>query len=164
MTRASQVNKQERMAKAARLRYGEDMECPQIAEELGLQPQTVRNYFTEDQMEEFKRIFSDKEKYELQRMLEQQVYDLEQEAKAKIREGANHPEASAADKIRAGKEVMNLLGKKVSLFQELGIIQKPKERKEVEQKSTDVTISEGVVDPGNLSESVRERLEAENSE
>jgi len=129
------ATKEQRMAKAAKLKHGEGLEYSEIAKRIGVKPQTVRTYFSSDRMEEFERIFSDKEKFELQRMLEQQIYDIEKEAKEKIRQGANHPEASASDRIRAGKELLNIPSKKIKMLQELGVIQKPKERKEVEQKN-----------------------------
>jgi len=151
------------MAKAARLRYGQDMECPEIAEELGVKAQTVRSYFTEEEMEKFKRIFSDQEKFKLQRMLEQQIYDLEQEAKQHIRKGAKHPEASAADKIRAGKELMNIPKKKINLLQELSIVQKPKERKEVTENSGEVVFNEEVVESREELEDLENEAEVDAS-
>jgi len=125
------------MAQAAKLKYGERKTHKEIADELELSKSTIDNYFSDDQMEQFKRIFSDKEKFELQRIIEQQLYDVEKEAKEKIRQGAQHPDASPADRIRAGKELMNTMRRKVNLLQEIGVIEKPKERKEVEEKNGD---------------------------
>jgi len=129
--------KRQRMAQAAKLKYGERKTHKEIADELELSKSTIDNYFSDDQMEQFKRIFSDKEKFELQRIIEQQLYDVEKEAKEKIRQGAQHPDASPADRIRAGKELMNTMRRKVNLLQEIGVIEKPKERKEVEEKNGD---------------------------
>lgn len=146
-----------RMEKAAKLKFGKDMTHKQIGEKLGLSKNTIDNYFAQEEMKNFQRIFSDKEKFELQRVLEQQLYDISNEAEEKIRAGANHPEASAADRIRAGKELVNTLEKKVKIMQEMGIIKKPKERKEVRQKNVDSSSDK-------LSELYKEKMSEEESE
>lgn len=124
------------MEKAAKLKYGKDLTHKEIAEELELSKSTIDNYFQESQMKNFERIFTDKERFELQRTLEQRLYDIRNEAEEKIRQGANHPEATPADRIRAGKEILNNYRREVELLQELGVIQKPKERKEIEDKTS----------------------------
>jgi len=157
-------SKEKRLMEAARLRYMEDCSNQEIADRIGLNEGTVRNYFSQEDMDRFKRFYSDMERFELERSLQQDVKDGEQLANNLLARAIQHDDADDKTYLRASEKALKIRERKLKLLQELGVIQKPKERKEVEQKSTDVTISEGVVDPDNLSEEVRERLEAKNSE
>jgi DNA-binding transcriptional regulator LsrR (DeoR family) len=121
-----------RMEEAAKLKWGEDLTHEEIADELDLAHSTIDQYFSSDHMEKFQRIFTDMGRFELQRVLEQQLYDIEQEAVQKIREAANDPESTASDQIRAGKELMNVVRRKLEMLQQLGVVEKPKERSKVE--------------------------------
>jgi len=152
--------KRQEYSKAARLRYEKGLEYSEIAEEFNYKPQTIRRWFSEGKIEEVKRKFSDEELFKLQRTIEQDIWDAEQEAKSLLSKAQSRAE-KPKEMRQIAESMLNLRKRKIDLLQELGVIQKPKERKEVEQKSTDVTISEGVVDPSNLSDEVRERLEAE---
>jgi DNA-binding transcriptional regulator LsrR (DeoR family) len=126
--------KEKRMAKAVRLHYMEDMSYTEIAKELGLSKSTVKKYFADDQVKQLRRYFSDQEKYELQRAVEQDLWDKEQIANECVGKAKQLADSSRAYNQTA-KTAMNTIEKKVKLLQELGIIQKPKERKEVTETS-----------------------------
>jgi len=155
--------KEKRMLKAHRLRYMQDMNLQQVADELGMSYSTVRKYFSSDEAQRFKEFFSEEERQFLQVQLKQMAEEATRNALSYISDGKTIAENSN-HYARLAKEERETVKDAIEMSQQLGLVPKPKERKEVEQKSTDVTISEGVVDPDNLSDEVRERLEAENSE
>lgn len=132
--------KEKRMAKAVRLHYMQDMDYEQISNELGLSYSTVRKYFQNDQIQQLKRHFSDKQLYELQRTVEQQVADAEAIAHECVGEAKRLADSSRAYN-KTAKTAMEIPEKKINLLQELGVIQKPKERKEVEQKDSGESVS-----------------------
>lgn len=120
---------------AHRLRYMEDLTCEEIAERLGVASQTVRTYFSDADNEKFKRFYSDQEIFQLEQSLEQDIRDGEQLANNLLARAIQHDKAKPSTYVRASKEALENRKRKVELLQELGVIQKPKERKEVEQKN-----------------------------
>jgi len=121
--------KEQEYTKAARLRFKEGMEHREIAHELGYKPQTIRRWFSEGKVEDMKRKFSDQEMYKLQRAIEQDIWDAETTAKELLSNAQKYAESSS-DFRQAAEAHMKVRKKKIKLLQELGVIQKPKERKE----------------------------------
>jgi len=132
------------MAKAARLHYMEDMNYKQIANKLEVSHGTVKKYFSDNEIKSLKRHFSDKQLFRLQRKLEQQIKDAEDIAHECVSNAKNLSESARAYN-KTAKTAMSIPEKKIKLLQELGVIQKPKERKEVEQTSGDITFNEEIV-------------------
>jgi len=125
------------MMEAARLRHMENMSVSEISKHIGVAEGTVRNYFASDQMEQFKRFYSDQELFELQQSLEQDVQDGNKLANNLLARAIQHDEAKPSTLLRASKEAQKIRQRKIKMLQELGIVQKPKERKEIEEKSGD---------------------------
>lgn len=144
MTSQTLSQKEQRMAKAARLRYKENKDTREIAKELKVKPQTVRKYFSDDRMEDLKRKFSDQEKYKLEKALEQDIWDGEQEAKNALSQALSLAETSK-DYRQVADSLMKIRQRKVDLLQELGVVKKPKERKEVTDNSGEVVFNEELV-------------------
>jgi len=117
------------MAKAARLHYMEDMNYKQIANKLEVSHGTVKKYFSDNEIKSLKRHFSDKQLFRLQRKLEQQIKDAEDIAHECVSNAKNLSESARAYN-KTAKTAMSIPEKKIKLLQELGVIQKPKERKE----------------------------------
>jgi len=122
--------KDRRMFKAAKLHYQNGLNKKEIAEELGLSHDTVRHYFSDGDMERFKRFYSDMEKMRLKQMLEQQVKDGYELSNGLIGRALEDGDASPRDKLRASKLAMENRKKLVSLLQELGALEKQAERVE----------------------------------
>lgn len=120
---------------AHRLRYMEDCSNKEIAERLGIATGTVDNYFHEADSDKFKRFYSDQEKFKLEQSLQQDIRDGEQLANNLLARAIQHDDAKPSTYVRASKEALENRKRKVELLQELGIIQKPKERKEVTETS-----------------------------
>jgi len=68
-------NKERRMLKAARMRWQENKDLKTIASELNLAYQTVKNYFSGDEMERFERFYSESDKQLLEAQLQRMVRD-----------------------------------------------------------------------------------------
>lgn len=143
------------MMEAARLRYMEDCSNQEIADRLGLRETTIRSYFSEDDMDQFKRFYSDQELFKLQQSLEQDIRDGEQLANNLLARAIQSDDAKPSTYVRASKEALENRKRKVELLQELGIIQKPKERKEIEEKDSSQEIRE------EFAEYYKEEMEAE---
>jgi len=133
MPQQTMSKKKERMMKAAMLRHMENMSNRKISREIGVTEGTVENYFSDPEMEEFKRFYSDQQLYKLQQSLEQDVQDGNKLANNLLARAIQHDEAKPSTLVRASKEAQKIRERKISMLQELGVVQKPKERKQVEQ-------------------------------
>jgi DNA-binding transcriptional regulator LsrR (DeoR family) len=133
MTSKTLSPKEQRMAKAAKLRYMKGMKTREIASEVGVKPQTVRTYFSEDSMERFKRKFSDMEKFKLQRLIEQDLSDAESIAKEALGQAKRQAEDSS-DYRQIAEAALKIRQRKVDLLQELGIIDKQPDKEIHEEK------------------------------
>lgn len=116
--------KKERMMKAAMLRHMEDMSNREISREIGVTEGTVENYFSDPEMEEFKRFYSDQQLYELQQSLEQDVQDGNKLANNLLARAIQHDEAKPSTLVRASKEAQKIRERKIDMLQELGVIDK----------------------------------------
>jgi DNA-binding transcriptional regulator LsrR (DeoR family) len=121
--------KKKRMFRAAKLRFMDDLEYAEIADRLGLAETTVQNYFSNGDMEEFRRFYSDRELFSIQQSIERDLRDGELEAREAL---ANAQEAASdSDEYRLlAREVMELRQRKVDLLQELGVIEKQADKVE----------------------------------
>jgi len=137
-------SKEKRMAKAVRLHYMEDMNYKEIAKEIGVKHGTIKDYFADDQIEQLKRHFSDKQIYELQRSIEQDILDSEQIAWECVGKAKELAESSRAYN-KTAKTALEIPQKKIDMLQEMSVIQKPKERKEVQETSGEITFNEEIV-------------------
>lgn len=132
MSHEPMTNKEKRMMEAARLRYMEDMSNQEIADRLPITEKTVRNYFSQEDMDQFKRFYSDQQIMKLERSLEQDVKDGNQLANNLLARAIQHDDADDKTLIRAAGEAQKIRQRKVELLQELGVLEKPKERSKVE--------------------------------
>ena len=128
-------NKEKRMLKAARKRWQENKDLKTIANELNLAYKTVRNYFSGDKMQRFERYYSESDKQLLQAQLEQMIKDgtstaLDIESDLKTDE-----DVSPRVKAKLLKEAQKIPKRHITMLQELGILEKPTERKKVESEA-----------------------------
>lgn len=127
---------------AHRLRYMEDLTNQEIADRLGVSLDTVKHYFSDNDNDKYKRFYSDQELFQLQQSLEQDINDGERLANNLLARAIQHEDATPNTLVRASKQALAIREKKVKLLQELGIIQKPAERKEIQEtKGTDEVLS-----------------------
>jgi DNA-binding transcriptional regulator LsrR (DeoR family) len=127
--------KEKRVMEAHRLRYMQDMSNREIAKHIGVTESTVENYFSESESEKFKRFYSDQELFKLQQSLEQDVQDGNKLANNLLARAIQHDEAKPSTLVRAAKEAQKIRQRKVELLQELGILEKPTEKKKVESEA-----------------------------
>lgn len=135
MSVRAKKKKQQRMQKAAKLRHIDELDNREIAEKLGVSKNTIDNYFSSPEMEQLVRHYTDQEKYALQRTVEQDIHDAENEAKDALAEAKRLADSSRAYRQYAAKR-MEVAEKKVKLLQEIGVYQKPAENKKVENTDT----------------------------
>jgi len=131
--------KEKRMMEAARLRYMEDCSNQEIADRIGIAEKTVRNYFSQEDMDQFKRFYSDKELWEFEQAMEQDVRDgvqLSNNLLGKAVQGARS-DGDYKTMLRASDQALKIRERKIKLLQELGILDKPKQRQEVEHRDVD---------------------------
>lgn len=150
--------KEQRMLEACRLRYMENKSPEEIADELNITTGTVHNYFSSDDISQFKRYYSDKKLYELEQQLEKDLFDAYQEAKQMISDAQTEANSSRAY-TQAGKARMEIANKKLSMMQELGIIDKPGVERDSNDEQEEATKVEF-----NLDESVQEKIEDKKEE
>jgi len=140
--------------KAYRKRYMQDKDLQTVADELGMSYSTVRKYFSSDEGQRFKEYFSEEERQFLQIQLKQMAEEATRNSLSYISEGKAVAEKSA-DFARLAKEERQTVKDAIEMTQELGIIDKPKERKEVENKDGGDEIRE------KLAEYYEEKVEAD---
>lgn len=147
MPQKAMSSKQKRLMEAARLRYMEELSNQQIADRLGVTEGTVRNYFSQEDMSQFKRFYSDQEIFQLQQSLEQDIKDGEDLANNLLARAIQHEDTKPSTYVRASKEALENRKRKVDLLQELGIIEKkPDKIKEEEAGVSEVNINMDLVE------------------
>jgi len=114
--------KEKRMMKAARLKHMDNMSYSEIAEHVGVAEGTVRNYFASDEMDQFKRFYSDQELFKLEQSLEQDVRDGNKLANNLLARAIQSDDVGPQVLLRAAKEAQRIRERKVDLLQELGVI------------------------------------------
>jgi len=102
----------------------EDCTNQEIADRIGLAEKTIRNYFTSDEIEQFKRFYSDQELFRLQQAIEKDLSDAESIAKEALGE-AKRQAKDSSDYRQVAEAALKIRQRKVDLLQELGIIDKP---------------------------------------
>ena len=141
---ANLKKKEQEYTKAARMRYEDNKNCKEIAKEFGYKPQTIRKWFSQGKIEDVKRKFSDQELYNLERAIENDIWDAEQEAKEALGKAKKNARSSSEYR-QVAETMMKVRKQKIKMLQELGVIQKPKERREVENTGGEVVFEEEVV-------------------
>lgn len=127
------------MMEAARLYYMEDLNMREVSERMSVSYDTIRRYFSQEDMDQFKRFYSDQELFKLEQSLEQDIRDGEQLANNLLARAIQHDDADDKTFLRASDQALKIRERKVKLLQELGIKEKPKERREVKTESVDST-------------------------
>lgn len=124
-----------RIRKATLLYYIQDLTQQEIANKLGVTRPTVSEYLNSDEAKQWEPYFSSKEKAELKEWLERQFWTALNESTSTFREIKNADDASYQTRLRAAKELQENQDRLVTWFQEVGLVPKPKERKEVEDNT-----------------------------
>jgi len=146
--------KESRMLQAAKMRYMEGKGNQAIADELELNEKTIRNYFTSDEMQQFEEYFSDEAREFLKVQMKQRIEDGTRMADSLLSQAVSDERAKPRTKIKAAKEAQKIPERYIKMMQELGVIQKPKERKEV-------TETNSVSSSDKLAEYYKKKMEEE---
>jgi DNA-binding transcriptional regulator LsrR (DeoR family) len=139
------TGKKKRMMKAARLRHMENNSNSEIADKLNLSTGTVENYFSDPEMQQFKRFYSDMEKFRLQQAIEKDLSDAESIAKEALGEAKKMADDSS-DYRQVAEAALKIRERKINLLQELGILEKPTEKRKVESEADTDELREELVE------------------
>jgi len=139
-----------RVLKAHRKRYVEDKNLETIAQEMGYSYDTIRDYFRSDSTERIKRLYDEEEIEFLRLQLLNMADNARKNAESYVSRAVGHETTTASDLNRAAKEEQEIPKRYAEMLQELGIIDKPKERKEIEDNSgpAEINISMEKVEDG----------------
>jgi DNA-binding transcriptional regulator LsrR (DeoR family) len=137
--------KEKNMLKAAQGRWVYDWSNERIAKEIGLTKSTVDNYFSDPEMEQFEKHFSDEQIEFLKVQMQQRIEDGTKLANNLVAKGIQDESAKPSTKIKAAREAQKIPERYIKMMQELGVIQKPKERKEEVSDGGDITFNEEIV-------------------
>lgn len=150
-----------RVLKAHRKRYIEDKDLSTIAEEMGYGYDTIRDYFRDESTQRIKRLYDDEEIEFMRVQLLQELDHVSNVADECVAQAKKYADSSRAYNDTA-KTAANVLNKRIKMLQELGLLEKPKERKEVEQTSGEVVFNEELVtERQENNEEQEEEVEAE---
>jgi len=139
-------NKERRMLKAARMRWQENKDLKTIASELNLAYQTVKNYFSGDEMERFERFYSESDKQLLEAQLQRMVRDGTSAAldlEAELRTGEDVDDRT---RLKVLREAQKIPERHIEMLQELGILEKPTEKRKVESEADTDELREELVE------------------
>jgi len=139
------TGKKKRMMKAARLRHMENNSNSEIAEKLNLSTGTVENYFSDPEMQQFKRFYSDMEKFRLQQAIEKDLSDAESIAKEALGQAKKMADDSS-DYRQVAEAALKIRERKINLLQELGILEKPTEKRKVQSSADTDELREELVE------------------
>jgi len=124
MRQESMSPKEKRMMRSARLKYMENMSNQEIASAVGVTKGTVDNYFSSNEMDKFKRFYSDQELFKLQQSVERDVKDSTSLSKDLLARVIQDDDVKNSTLIRASKEAQRIQQRKISMLQELGVLDK----------------------------------------
>ena len=133
------------MLQAARMRHVEGKDNQQIADELGVSHSTVGNYFSQEDMTKFEEYFSEEAKQFLKVQMKQRIEDGTKLANNLVAKAIQDERAKPRTKIKASKQAQKIPERYIKMMQELGVIQKPKDRVEKTEKSGEITFNEEIV-------------------
>lgn len=150
----SQLNSYEkRVRETVRLYYGQNSlnTHAEVAEELGVRRNTVSRRLNSDEAKSFKKMFTDRDDDEIQRWLEDIAARHFNEAvkglKTALKRAREDNDVSPQVLTNASLGLLKADERFYQNMQELGIIQKPKERKEVEETGvSEVVFNEELVE------------------
>lgn len=131
---AQKEARKRRIRKAVKLYHFEDMNISEIAEEMGYTEKTISRYLNDEEAEKYHRIFTDEERFELQRKIEEEVDTNFSISEKVFKNIAAKQAADAQDRIRAAKELRRNVTEKVETLQELGVLEKAADKHEVEHE------------------------------
>jgi len=138
--------KQQRMRDAVMLYYGDNQYETEadVARELGVARETVSRYLNSEEVKGYKKIFSHKSQDEIERWLEDMAarhFNKAMEAlNIAIQRAKEDDDVSPQVLTNAATSLIKADGNFAKNLQEIGAIQKPKERKEVENKETESSL------------------------
>jgi AcrR family transcriptional regulator len=101
----------------------ENMSNQEIASAVGVTKGTVDNYFSSNEMDKFKRFYSDQELFKLQQSVEQDLSHAESIAKEALGEAKRKAETSS-DYRRVAETAFKICERKINLLQEIGALDK----------------------------------------
>jgi len=120
-----------RILEAHRRRYQQDQNYEEIAEAMGKSYDTIRDYFREESTERIKQLYDEDELEFMRLQLLNEIENSTTNAKSHLSRALEHPEVRASDLKGASKEEQKIIQRKINMLQELGVVPKPKDRKEV---------------------------------
>lgn len=137
------------------MRYKQDLDNETIANRINRSISTVESYFSEKEKQEFKQIFDPEEIEFMRFQVMQEIKDAKQNSKNYISKAISHPEVDPNAYLRSAKEERQTVKDFIFMMQEIGLFDKPKERKEHEDRNTDTNLKD------KLAEAYREKMEEE---
>lgn len=131
--------KEKNMLKAAQGRWVYDWSNERIAKEIGLTKSTVDNYFSDPEMEQFEKHFSDEQIEFLKVQMQQRIEDGTKLANNLVAKGIQDDDAKPHTKIKAAKEAQKIPERYIKMMQELGVIDKQPDKIKEKEKGDDTT-------------------------
>jgi predicted transcriptional regulator len=130
MPEQAMTAREKRVMEAHRLRYEENLSNKEIADVMGLSESTIGDYFTESESDKFKRFYSDRELFELQREIESEVRDGKKLANNLLARAIQNDDVTPRDMIKATKMAQAIPENHIKMLQRLGVL--PKQADKVE--------------------------------
>lgn len=115
------------MLKAAQGRWVHDWSNERIAKELGLTRSTVDNYFSDPEMEQFEKHFSDEQIKFLKVQMQRRIEDGTKLANNLVAKSIQDENCKPSTKVKAAREAQKIPERYIKMMQELGVVEKPGE-------------------------------------
>ncbi|MFB6225020.1 MAG: hypothetical protein ABEI13_01010 [Candidatus Paceibacteria bacterium] len=147
-----------RVLKAHRKRYVENKDLSTIAEEMGYNYDTIRDYFRDDSTERIKQMYDEDELEFMRLQLFQEIRDAKTNAKSYVSKAVSG-DTDESTYLKASKEEEKVLERYIKMLQELSLLPKPKERKEVEETKDVSKVREELAEIYRKKQEKEERVE-----
>jgi len=139
--------KEKRIKEAVVQHYGKNKQIQEIAEDMDVNRKTIQRYLDSDFASNLKRVYSDKEIYDLKAQLETEIRDSKKLAENLLSKAIQHEDATPRDMLKAAKQAQKIRLRHIEMLKELGILkeennQSGQEAQKVEFNETIVTKEE----------------------
>jgi len=147
--------KEKRIKEAVVMHYSQNIQIQEIAKEMGYNRKTIQRYLKSDFAQNLKRVYSDMEIYDLKAQLETEIRDSKKLAENLLSKAIQHEDATPRDLLKAAEQAQRIRLRHIEMLKELGILEENEQPGPENQK---IVFNEGIVDPENLSEEIRNTL------
>ena len=114
--------REKRIKEAVLMHYDKGKQVQEIAEEMDYDRKTIQRYLDSDFASNLKRVYSDRDLYDLKAQLESEIRESYKMANSLLAKAIEDKDATPRDMIKASKQAQEIRLDHIQMLKELGII------------------------------------------